>query len=143
MWLRAALILSFAGLLPGCATDPISASAAKSVSAENRFRYADQSADTVAVTIVRDPAMILDWSGCAARVLVNDEVAAHVGNGEKVTLHIPPGEYVLGADINTGGRCCCLGLVEVEANLQLGKPRSFRIVRDGGGALGIYRTVDR
>ena len=55
----------------------------------------------------------------------------------------PTGEYVLGADINTGGRCCCLGLVEVEANLQLGKPRSFRIVRDGGGALGIYRTVDR
>lgn len=140
MWLRVALVLSFSVLLTSCTTDPISSSAAKPVYGENRLLYGIEGGDTVAVTIVRDQGLL--GSGCATKVLVNDQVAAYVRAGEKVTLHIPPGEITLGADGNTGGLCVGTLLAQVEANLQIGKPRSYRIGLNWNGEIGIYRTVE-
>jgi len=130
----AALLLA---AIAGCATEPISASAAGAVSWENHLLYTSAHQGTVPVTIVRDEG--LTASGCAARVLVNDLVAAYVRAAEKVTLHIPPGDYILGVD----GPYCLRGLVEVEANVRLGKPRSYRIGFDADGATGLYPTVNR
>lgn len=151
--LAAAVLLA---TLSGCATEPISSYAAKPVSMENQLLYQVVTPDTVPVTIVRDQGFVAQ--GCAARVLVNDQVAAYVRAGEKVTLHIPPGEVILGADINTGGLCQSTGLAEIEANLQPGRPsaldaggflvqpgrpRTYRIGFTADGAIGLYRTVDR
>lgn len=155
---------AFLATLTGCATEPISVLAATPVTPSNHLLYLPKEAatleerwdgyehvivftgqdtpdDTVPVTVVRDVGFV--GSGCAARVLVNDQVAAYVREGEKVTLHIPPGEVILGADINTGGLCLGTGLAEIEANLALGKPRNYRIGIDASGSMRLHRTVDR
>jgi hypothetical protein len=122
------------GTLSACATEPISSDAATPVTAENRLLYLHESADTVPITIVRDQGVL--GGMFAVKLLVNDAVAAHVGNGEKVTLHMPPGEYVLGAVMGFSP------LVEIEANVQQGRPRSYRIGIHPNG-VSLSRTVER
>lgn len=115
--------------LAGCGPIPIHL--AKPVSAE---RYLHESANTVPVTIVRDSGF--PGAPFAVKVMVNDLVAAYVGDGEKVTLHIPPGEYILGAVMG-------LSVAEVEANLQLGRPKSYRIGINAFGIITFSPTMPR
>ena len=159
-----ALAVVLSATLSGCATQPIPASAAKWVPLENQLLFHEpqpvqstgsESADyeasldkaveaareaaareptTVPVTVLRDSGFAdAVWS---AHVLVNGRPAAYVGAGEKVTLHIPPGRYVVEAAVAGGPNRSESILI-----VQPGRPLYYRI-RFAGSKIFIYPWVN-
>ena len=156
MWPRISVAF-FAVLLTSCAaTEPIALAEAKQVPFANQLLYHDPNrqgasividggdvvaqeprqatadAQTVPVTIVRDQGFF--GAGLAATVLVNGRAAAYLGAGEKVTLHIPPGNYVIEAAL--AGRYRAESILPVQA----GRPLYYRI-RLVGSSTFIYPWV--
>lgn len=125
-------------LISGCATTPISSGQADPVPAERQLRFRGPAANTVPVTITRDSGFMS--SACATRLFVNGELAAYVRAGERITLNIPTGEVILGAEPDG---ICAGGLVETQAILQAGRLIQFRIGYDHNGSIGLYRTSVR
>ena len=125
-------------ILSGCATTPMPSAQAEHIPAERQLGFRSATSGTVPVIITRDSGFMS--SACATLILVNGTPAAYVRAGEKVTLNIPVGDTILGAQPDG---ICAGGLVEVEAKLQAGKPNNYRIGYDQNGSLGLYRTAIR
>jgi hypothetical protein len=130
-------ILAIALLLSSCSTAPVASSASADVRPDRQLLYRDAAPGPAPVTVMRDPGFY--GAACATRVLVNDKLAAYVDAGEKVTLHIPEGRVILGAEPDG---LCGGGRIELEARLQAGQRASFRIAKSMNGP-GFYPTVDR
>ncbi len=130
------LVLSLLILYVGCATTPIATRDAADVPSKRHISYKVAQSDTVPVLVKRDVGLVS--SGCATRVFVNGRLAALIRAGEKVVLHIPAGEVILGAEPD---RWCAGGLVEREATLSLGKPKRYRIGYDHNGSIGLFPTA--
>ena len=124
-------------LLAGCATEPIPNSEAGSIPMQRHLLFRDPAPGAAPVVVIRDPGFL--GAACATQLLVNDKVAAYVNAGEKVTLHIPEGTVILGAEPDG---ICGGGRIEVEAKLQAGQKVSYRIAKSQTGS-GFYRTTDR
>lgn len=133
-----AKMLVVIAVMSGCATTPIPSSQADNVSAERHLRFRSAASGTVPIVITRDAGLMS--SACSTRVFVNGELAANIRAGEKVTLNIPAGDVILGAQPDG---ICAGGLVEIEARLQAAKPSQYRIGYDHNGSLGLYRTAIR
>ena len=128
---------SMVAFLVGCATTPIPLSEAVPVPPDRQFLFAIPVGGTAPIVITRDIGML--GTGCATRVTVDGKLAALVRSGEKVTLNIPSGTVVLGAEPDG---ICGGGLVEIEAKPQGAAPILFRIAADEGG-IRLYRTTKR
>ncbi|MDO8374968.1 MAG: hypothetical protein Q7K57_57530 [Burkholderiaceae bacterium] len=129
--------VSLLALLSGCATTPVPLSEATAVPADRQFLFAIPVGGTAPIVITRDIGML--GTGCATRVTVDGKLAALVRSGEKVTLNIPLGTAVLGAEPDG---ICGGGLVEIEAKPQGTDPILFRIAAEEGG-IRLFRTARR
>ena len=136
--MKATVLVVAIALISGCATTPISSGQADPVPADRQLRFRAPASNTVPVSITRDSGFVS--SACATRVFVNGELAAYVRAGERVTLNVPAGEVILGAQPDG---ICAGGLVETQAILQLGRQIQFRIGYDHNGSIGLYRTAVR
>lgn len=136
--MKATALLIAIVLISGCATTPISSEQADPVPGDRQVRYRSPAPNTVPITITRDSGFIS--AACATKVFVNGELAAYVRAGERVTLNIPAGEVIIGAQPDG---ICAGGLVETQAILQPARHIQFRIGYDHNGSIGLYRTVAR
>lgn len=125
-----------ASVLAACTTTPIPLTEATFIS--DQLAYRDAAPGTVPVTIRRDRGFF--GAGCKARVYVNGELAASLGTGEAVTLNVPAGDVIIGAD---PGAICAGGLVEQAATLAPDKPIFLRVARDQSGNFNFLRTMGR
>lgn len=120
---------------PACSTTPVSQVTA---SPGRAYAYQAQAPGTVPVTIVRDGGIMS--AACSTEISVDGRAAGSVGAGQRITLHLPPGELIIGAQ-QSG--LCAGGLAEREANVVAGRPMAFRIGFDHNGSMGLYRTAAR
>ena len=124
--------------LTACATTPISSTQAVPVPSNRHLLYRHASAGTTPVLIKRDTGFTS--VACATRIFVNGDLAALVRAGEKVTIHIPTGEVIFGAE---PGGICFGGLIEQVAMLTSGKPMQYRIGYDHNGSISFNRTATK
>jgi hypothetical protein len=129
------LTVAAVAMTAGCSTSPTSLSQA---SHGQRFAFTEQRPGTVMVTIIRDSGLMS--AACATDIMVDGRPAGSVGSGQAIQLHIPAGEVIIGAQ---QGGICAGGLVEREANLQVGRSMTFRVGFDHNGGMGLYRTTPR
>ena len=122
--------------LGGCASVPVPYSEAKPTPNNKQILFAEATPSTVPVTLIRDRQFV--GSICATKIMVDEKVAAYVGVAERVTLNIPVGEVILGAE---PAGICNGGLAEHEVNLTPGKPLYFRISISQNAETHIYRTI--
>ena len=98
------VLVVLAGVLTsGCATSSISTDAAEPVPAE-RILSTEHSMNrpgTCLVMVKRDTGSA--GSECTSRLLVDGKPVADLATGEKVSLYLPFGEHIIGADPN--GKC--------------------------------------
>ncbi|MCE5232912.1 MAG: hypothetical protein ABFC67_10770 [Mizugakiibacter sp.] len=91
-------------LLTACATKPISLVDAKPVPADRLLAFSTPSvAGSGELTVVRDVG--LTGGGCYLGVFVNHELAVEIDRGERATLYLPAGRFVVSA--KSVGRALC------------------------------------
>lgn len=115
---------SVLALLVGCSTQPIRTELARPVSPEGiqAQELTQPSAGTVPVVVKRDDGAT--GSGCAKQLYLQGKPVARLWPGEKVTLYLRPGVYVLSA----GPAGICGGkIVEAELRLVEGDPPTYRL----------------
>lgn len=108
--------------LSACSTTPIPTHEARAVKPLQSFlqRVPPGSAEVV---IKRDAGF--RGSACTMRVYVDGIAAAMLEPGEKVTLMLPVGDHVFGAE--PSGAFCGSVIVETRATVTRDKPSVFRI----------------
>ncbi len=90
--------------------------------------YSNQSASDgdATVTIVRDPGLY--GGGCSSGVYLDDKVVANMEQNDRLVLHVPSGSRKIGL---LAHGACERNQSAVEASLNPGDDRSFRISSDG------------
>lgn len=89
---------------------------------------------TVALVIKRDSGFV--GAGCNAKVFVNGSAVADLATSEKIVVHLPPGQHMLGARHN------CMGdFAELAVVVQPSAPRSYRISTGANGAFALQQTA--
>lgn len=121
--------------LAGCATAPIGASSAERVT-PSAFRA--PAANTAQLVVTRDTGFTS--SACATHVYVNGELAVDLRPGQTVTMHVPVGEVIVGAQ---PASICAGGLVEASGAIKRGDTLRYRIGYDQNGGIGLFRTAVR
>lgn len=129
--------LIFLLLMTGCSTTQISTANANHIPSSEHFSYKKPNQNTGKVLVKRDEGIM--GMACDTKIYVNGQLAAHVGTGEKVYLHIPLGEAILGAEPEG---ICAGGLIELETRVTKERVKAYRIGMDHTGSMGFYRTVD-
>lgn len=126
--LLAALALS--AVLTACATTPVTVDEAR----PGIVTAFGQPGDTTGVVIVKRDQGLLG-SGCDFRILVDGQEAGRVSAGEMITLHVPAGRRLVGADSTS---ICGAGRhpVETEATIVAGATQMFRVKLRGDGLSG-------
>ena len=127
-----------AALFLGCATSPVRTDLAKPAVPSNVQKPTLlQNVDgSVMVVIKRDSGFT--GGACAKQVYLQGEPIAKLWPGEKVTIYLQPGTYVLsaGPDGICGGK-----LAEVEMRLVPGDPPTYRISTGANFDEAISRTA--
>lgn len=102
--MRALMIAATTATLVACATKPVSPGAAQPVPDEQRLAYTTATtAANARLVITRDAGLI--GSGCGLMVMIDGSDAAVVRKSETVTLHVEPGERIVGVAMTGGGLC--------------------------------------
>jgi hypothetical protein len=135
---RVALAAICLQLLAACSTTPVSLSEATPVPPDRHLAYKQAGNNTGAVVVRRDSG--IQSSMCATQILVNGQIAAYIRTGERITLHLPAGDFILGAVADS---ICAGGLVELRAQATPGTPQYFRVGYDSNGTFGLYATATR
>ncbi len=135
--------LLLALLLGGCATTPVSMSAAKQVPADRLLAFQVATGDkTATVTVIRDEGFI--GSGCYNAVHINGVLAARLDVAEFARFYVEPGEIVLraGRDPQGAGSCgfASDNWTQRETLLKPGEQKFFRVSIDVNGKLDIMRS---
>jgi len=125
-------------LLGGCATTPVRSSEATPVASSRHLAFKQSGPNTAPVLVIRDSGM--NTGACNSKLTIDGQIAAYIGTSEKVLLHIPAGEVIIGVEASG---ICAGGLQERQVVLSPGKPAYFRIGYDTSGALGIHPTIAR
>jgi hypothetical protein len=138
---RAAILILAAGVLSGCATQPLSDAKTSPVPRDRILlpSYLEALPDTGVVAVKRDSGLL--GSGCPLQFLVDTQPVANLKSSERVVLHVPVGDHVLSVR-PTGGGLCRLGtgLYEVQASITSTSQLSYRIGVGVGGDLVINPT---
>lgn len=119
----------------GCATTATSPKKATPVPASRVFAFQNTNASNPILTVIRDTGML--GGGCYYGLYVNGERAALLNTGEKVDLHLKPGEWNIG--FKGEGKVCISdsSLSEREISLSAGQHKAVRLFADVGGNLEI------
>lgn len=125
-------------LLVACATSPISTSQAKPVPADRLIlsTFSQPGPSTGEVIVKRDSG--IGGSACSSKVFLDAKPVADLLTGEKVTLYLPEGEYLLGAFPNG---ICGGGLSETRASVKPNQTLLFRIGYGSNGDFYIQPTA--
>ena len=99
------------------------------------MHYQKPNTNASVIVITRDTG--LAGSLCATKVFANGKLAAYVKPGEKVVLHIPSSQIILGAQPSG---ICGGGFVEIQAKASPGKRSYYRISADHSGTTGLHPT---
>lgn len=132
------VVIGMIALVSGCATQPVSNAAARSVPSNRIIDSAliKPSPDSGVVTVKRDSGF--GGSACSSRVFVNAKPIADLDASEKVVLYLQAGEYILSAWPNG---ICGGGMSEVRASVKSGSELSFRIGYGSNGDFTINATA--
>jgi hypothetical protein len=133
--MRMLAIAVLCAALAGCATSRTPAAEANVVE-PLRFTRADST--TAPVTIRRDTGLMS--TACATRIYVDGTLAAYLSAGDEVTLQIPAGQVILGAE---PGPICAGGLLEQAFTFSPGRPMTFRVSYDHTGRMALSPTAVR
>ncbi|MBC9208193.1 hypothetical protein IBL26_15220 [Roseomonas aerophila] len=125
-------------LLTGCASTPVPLAEARPIPPTEQRLFADPLPMTAPVIVRRD--LGAGGRACATTIFVDGEAAAWINAGEVATLHVPAGEVIVGAEASG---ICAGALIEQAVTLTQGRPVYFRIARDEGNSLRLYRTTAR
>ena len=119
----------------GCATSAISPDKASPVPSSRVFAFQNSNEHNPVLTVVRDTGML--GSGCFYGLYVNGERAALLNTGERVDLHLKPGEWNIG--FKGEGKVCISddSLSEKEISLSASQHKAVRLFADLGGNLEI------
>ena len=136
-----ALLLAL--LVSGCATTPVSMSAAKQVPTDRLLAFQVATGDkTATVTVIRDEGFI--GSGCYYAVHINGVIAARLDVAEFARFYVEPGEILFraGRDPQGAGLCDVQldNWTQRETLLKPGEQKYFRLSIDANGKLDIQRT---
>lgn len=119
--------------LSSCTTQPVT-DAETSPVPRNRVlapQYLEAAPGTGVVAVKRDPGFMA--GGCRMQLLLDEEPVAELKQAERIVLHLPVGDHLLG--VRPVCPLLARGLSEVAARVTLGAALSFRIgVTSGGDA---------
>jgi hypothetical protein len=122
----------------GCATSPVSTNEAAPVPPERIISdvFLATKPNTGEVIIKRDTGF--GGSACSSRVFVDGSPVADLRTGEKVTLYLPLGDHIIGAEPNG---ICGGGLSEVSVTVKKESASVFRIRYGSNGDYDIQPTA--
>lgn len=131
------VVVSLLSLL-GCATTPVSTSAARDVPLTRVLNSTllERKESFGQVIVKRDEG--LSAAACNSRIYANGAPVAEIAPGEKVVFYLPEGEQMLAA-MATG--ICIGGLVETRASVTRSRPTIFRISYGSSGEFSIQPTA--
>ena len=136
--MRKVVAIFLSALLVGCATSPTPIAQAKNVP-DDRVYYRPQDTSQAATAVfVRDSGAF--GSGVYQHLTINEEKAAALDVGEKVTFKLPAGEYAFG--IRMTDPFGATAPFSIDQRLETGKSYFYRILIDQYGAR-IQRTLGK
>ncbi|MCL2874780.1 MAG: hypothetical protein FWF12_00500 [Betaproteobacteria bacterium] len=138
---RVFVAIAVCWLLSACSVSPISTEAATPVPKNRIFQAGEklttQQPESGTVIFKRDRGFLFG-AGCYTRIYIDAASVADVDAGEKITLYLLPGEYILSAEA-TGA--CYKELVEVKVTVKSGALSTFRYAPAGIDSMQIYPTA--
>lgn len=128
----------FTLLLAACTSTPVATSEASEVGGQQILdgRYLTPTVDSGKVVVKRDRAMAL--AACSARVIVNAAPVADLGLAEKITLHLPAGDHIIGV-VPSG--ICGGSPRELATTVKAGKTTAFRVIATVSNGLTLNPTA--
>ncbi|SFP85797.1 3-isopropylmalate dehydratase [Pseudomonas borbori] len=124
--------------LAGCSSFQADPEKVTAVPAERLLAYQQPVAGSGLVVVDRDLGML--GGGCYVAVLVDRQVAARIGIGEQVRLHVPPGNRVVGIGIDRADDSLCgKGRLrrELAVRVEEGESQHLRIVSEAKSGFDI------
>ena len=128
--------------MTACHTNPVSLEKASPTPSTRRLAFQDaNNPENSRVTVIRD--MGVRKSGCFVEIYVNENVAARIDEGEKVTFYLPPGPLLLGVGPDFNGPILCgydpSNSTQINTTLKPNEEKVFRISFSGGGTIHLSR----
>lgn len=124
--------------LAGCSSFQADPEKVTAVPGERLLAYQQPVAGSGLVVVDRDLGML--GGGCYVAVLVDRQVAARIGIGEQVRLHVPPGNRVVGIGIDQADDSLCgKGRLRRELAVRVveGESQHLRIVSEAKSGFDI------
>jgi hypothetical protein len=125
-------------LLASCATSPVPNEAAAHVPSDRILApgLITTTAGTLAVTIKRDSGFL--GGACSARAYVDGKPVADLRPGERVVVHLAPGDHIFSAQPNG---VCAGRMSEVRATVKPGTPVNFTMGYGNNGDWALNVTA--
>jgi hypothetical protein len=121
---RLALALGCLAMLAGCTTTAVDSSKAASAPPDRVFGGEALTGRPGKATVIVTRDSGFQGAACFLRILVEATPVADLARGEKVVLHLSPGEHVL--SVSTKGLCGGK-IAETKATLAAGQTATFRV----------------
>lgn len=125
-------------MLAGCSSFKADPDQVTQVPVDRLLAYQESSTNTGEIVVNRDLGMM--GGGCYVAVLVDHQVAARIGMGEKASFQVPPGNRIIGIGIDTADDTLCgMGRLRREERVRVepGQRYDFRIVSQNRGGFDI------
>lgn len=127
-------------LLAGCASSPVPVDKARLASPNRVTAYQAQMNHSGQIVVIRDSGFF--GSGCYATVFLNGHPVARLNPSEKAYFNVPAGEWQIGAALDGKGLCGANSeRLEVEAAIQPGQSKRFRIFTPSDGAVQVKSST--
>lgn len=117
----------------GCYTTPVSNSQAKSTPA---MKWSSPAEGYATLVVKRDSGFM--GAACKAAVYVSGDQIGSIGPSDKVTVYLPPGEYIIGA---RNGSLCGGAVSEASVVLAANAHKNYRIAIGDMGAIHLQPTA--
>jgi hypothetical protein len=132
--MRIAIALALAWLA-SCATEPTEMAQATQ-GAVLAPALTKKGPTTASLTFKRDTG--ISNAACSFRLFIDGAAFADLRTGEFATIHVPPGEHIIGARSNG---ICFAGNAEMQVNAKTGDVRVYRVSVTSGGSLALQPTA--
>jgi len=127
-------------LLAGCASSPVPVDEARLAPSHRVTAYQDPVKQSGQIVVIRDSGYI--GAGCYATVFLNGHPVARLNPSEKAYFNVPSGEWQIGAALDGKGLCGANAeRLEVEAAIQPGQSKKFRIFTPSDGAVQVKSST--
>jgi hypothetical protein len=117
--------------LVGCSSFQAAPEKVTTVPSERQLAYQQPTEGSGEIVVNRDLGML--GGGCYVAVLIDRRVAARIGMGEEVRLHVPPGNRIVGIGIDKADdTLCSKGRLrrELAVRVEEGTSQHLRIVSE-------------